>query len=96
MYRRLLVLVELWWLLSSALLLAEPIAPNPSFEVGEKGPESWTPLTEYIGDNYLWDTETVHSGKRSLSTRVTRYRYGRWRSEHLLKISMKWMPNGFL
>lgn len=54
--------------------------PNASFEEGSETPDNWTTLTRYVGDRYLWETAVVSTGKRSISTRSTRYRYGRWLS----------------
>jgi len=75
-YTLLVICVCLW----CVPLLATPVElPNPSFESGEESPESWTPLPLSLSDpSYLWDSETAFSGSRSLSTRSTRYRYGRW------------------
>lgn len=56
---------------------------NPSFEQGADAPDNWTPLTEYVGDQYLWDTEVVSAGNRSLSIHYTRWEYGRWSSDAL-------------
>ena len=56
---------------------------NASFETGTDAPDNWTPLTGFVGDNYLWDTEVISAGKRSISTHSTRWRYGRWSSDAL-------------
>ena len=56
---------------------------NPSFELGTDAPNNWTSLTEFVGDQYLWDTETVSAGSRSVSTHSTRWEYGRWSSDAL-------------
>lgn len=54
---------------------------NPSFETGTDTPANWTPLDQYAGDTYLWETATAAQGQRSLSIQHTRYRYGRWASD---------------
>ena len=55
---------------------------NASFETGDDdAPDNWTPLTGYVGDNYVWDTEVVSAGNRSISTHSTRWHYGRWSSD---------------
>lgn len=56
---------------------------NPSFEQGTDAPDNWTPLTGYVGDDYVWDNEVVSAGNRSVSTHSTRWRYGRWSSDPL-------------
>ena len=56
---------------------------NPSFELGTDAPNNWTPLTGYVGDQYLWDTGTVSAGSRSVATHSTRWEYGRWSSDAL-------------
>ena len=57
---------------------------NASFETGDDAPDNWTPLTVFVdGEQYLWDTEVFSAGKRSISTRYTRYFYGRWTSESI-------------
>ena len=56
---------------------------NPSFELGTDAPDNWTPLTGYIGDQYVWDTAVVSAGTRSISTHSTRWEYGRWSSDAL-------------
>ena len=71
----------LYLLLSVPLPAATLTIENPSFENGADAPNAWEPLTKYLGHRYLWESETVHSGTRSLSTRATRYRYGRWKSD---------------
>ena len=57
--------------------------PNPSFELGTDAPDNWTPLTEYVGDQYVWDTGVVSAGTRSISIHHTRWEYGRWSSDAL-------------
>ena len=57
---------------------------NASFETrDDDAPDNWTPLTDFVGDNYLWDTEVASAGDRSISTHSTRWRYGRWSSNAL-------------
>lgn len=56
---------------------------NPSFELGADAPDNWTPLTGYVGDQYVWDTAVVSAGTRSISTYSTRWEYGRWSSDAL-------------
>ncbi len=51
---------------------------NPSFEIGEKTPEGWNPLSSIFRASYIWDTQNIHGGKKSLQISTTRYRYGRW------------------
>ena len=64
-----------------AVAVTEALA-NPSFELGTDAPDNWTPLTAFVdGEQYLLDTEVVSAGKRSISTRYTRYFYGRWSSD---------------
>ena len=54
---------------------------NSSFEDGTDAPNNWTTLTQYIGDHYVWDTSVASVGQRSIATRGTSFRYGRWLSE---------------
>ena len=56
---------------------------NASFELGTDAPDNWTPLTEYVGDQYVWDTGVVSVGTRSISIHYTRWEYGRWSSDAL-------------
>ena len=53
---------------------------NPSFEDGTESPANWTPLSGYVGEQYLWDTTVASTGQRSIAVRGTRYFYGRWES----------------
>ena len=55
--------------------------PNASFEDGSDAPDNWTTLARYVVDHYLWETAVVFTGERSISTRYTEYRYGRWLSD---------------
>ena len=74
----------LFLLLSSPVLHAAPVdagLANASFELGTDAPANWTPLTEYVDDQYIWDTAVVSAGTRSISTHYTRWEYGRWTSD---------------
>ena len=63
---------------------------NSSFEQGRDAPVGWTPLIESIDGIYLWGTDVVKSGKRSLGIFGTLYNYGRWSSK---AINVSWALN---
>ncbi len=61
---------------------------NPSFDESNNneelpGPNNWTPLTLFVGDNYIWDSEVKSAGSHSISIHSSRWNYGRWTSDEL-------------
>ncbi len=61
---------------------------NPSFDESNNneelpGPNNWTPLTLFVGDNYIWDSEVKSAGSHSISIHSSRWNYGRWSSDEL-------------
>ena len=61
---------------------------NPSFDESNNneelpGPNNWTPLTLFVGDNYIWDSEVKSAGSHSISIHSSRWNYGRWSSDAL-------------
>ena len=54
---------------------------NGSFEEGAQKPSKWTPITNHVGDQYLWDDSVTHTGRRSIAIRGTSYQHGIWESD---------------